>query len=163
MVTDQEQQAFQSALTGGWSLTRSHAFALGLLRAADVLRERRELDKSLTSELPFYSIMEDQKSAISLLQDAGFAYKESEAYYFDFGISASRITEKGWSMAAGLTALNMPAHISWASRELLLHALYQAGETGLVLRNAYFGQSISKSSARYVCPLFEPWIIFAGD
>jgi hypothetical protein len=63
----------------------------------------------------------------------------------------------------GLAALNVPAHVSPASRELLLHALYQAGESGFVLRNAYFGERTSKRASRYSKPSFEPWITFAGD
>jgi hypothetical protein len=164
MATDQERQELQRAITGGWSLTRSCALALGLLRAANVLRERRELNATLISVLPFYSFTEDQKSATSLLRDAGLASEEPEGYKFSgYEVPAGDITEEGWSVLGGLTALNVPAHISPASRELLLHALYRAGESGFVLRDAYFGERTSKSNARYTSPYFEPWITFAGD
>jgi hypothetical protein len=164
MVSDQEKQEFQRAITGGWSLTRSCSLALGLLRAANVLQERRELDETLISVLPFYSDTDDQKSAISLLRDVGFALEEAEGYrWYDSEIRPRYITEEGQSVLGGLAALNVPALVSPASRELLLHALYKAGESGFSLPDAYFGERMRKNLRQYSRPNFEPWITFAGD
>jgi hypothetical protein len=159
MTTQQERAELQRAIAGGWSLTPSCAYALGLLRAAHVLQDRRDFDAALTFNLPFFSSTEDENSALWLLQDVGFVHEEWSGYR----VSAGDITEEGASVLGGLAALNVPAHVSPAARELLLHALYQAGESGFSLRDAYFGSKISKRASGWRTPSFQPWIIFAGD
>jgi hypothetical protein len=154
--TDVELQELARALSGGWSLNRACALAIIFLREAETGRRRGGYRHRLDHQLSFNTYSSESANegkALTLLEDAGLTT----------GTTVDDVTDEGWRAAERLRGLQVPALLAQASRELLLHALYQAGRSEFVLRDAYWGQRFRKKYDDVSEPWFEPWLVFAGS
>lgn len=156
MTPDGDDDEFQQALAGGWSLSRPCALALALLRNAGKRHEKGDRREGLSHLLAlnvYSSESETEAAARQLLQESGLV----------LGDRIENLSGEGWRAIERLKRLDIPSGVVPASRELLLHALYAAGRSGMVLRDAYWGVKQRKKYDEYSEPWFEPWLIFAGE